>query len=74
MAVESIFIRHPVSAAGVLVWDESVKAAQPLADGAHWRGVIKPAIENARCWRRGLRRFRRRHVRRGNGPVEPKIR
>src|SRR5256714_4883384 len=72
MAVESIFYSASgISCRGALIWDEGVKTPRPLLLMApNWRGVIKPAIENAQMLaNEGYVVFVADMFGEGNGPV-----
>jgi dienelactone hydrolase len=72
MAVESIFYSVAGSSCrGALVWEDGVKGTRPLLLMApNWRGVIKPAIENAQVLAEaGYVVFVADMFGEGNGPV-----
>jgi dienelactone hydrolase len=72
MAVESIFYSASgISCRGALIWDEGVKTPRPLLLMApNWRGVIKPAIENAQMLaNEGYVVFVADKFGEGNGPI-----
>jgi dienelactone hydrolase len=72
MAVESIFYSVAgTSCRGALVWEDGVKGTRPLLLMApNWRGVIKPAIENAQMLAQaGYVVFVADMFGEGNGPV-----
>jgi len=72
MAVESIFYSVAgTSCRGALVWEDGVKGTRPLLLVApNWRGVSKPAIENAQMLaQKGYVVFVADMFGEGNGPV-----